>query len=606
MPSLIVFPASARMPRVVPVTKKITTIGTDSHNDVVLDDPDVSASHAHILFDGNDFEIAALDRDATLLIHGKARRSARLEDQDIFQCGHTTLQFRIYDVQESAESRGGPEPDDVFRRLFDVSLQLMRQSDIDALLNGVLDQVIQVTSADKGFILLVESGRARVRVARGMDKTDIPVSEASISDSIVRKVLDEGEPLIVSDALHDTHFSLSESVLNLRLCSVMCVPLVARGTTLGLIYVGNDNVVNLFTQQSLEILTVFAAQAALIIHNALVLDELTLDNQRLKETLASVRFGEIIGTCDGMREVFRKVVKVASTDISVLIQGETGTGKELIAKEIHQRSNRVRGPFVVINCGAIPESLLESELFGHLRGAFTGAVATTRGKFQAAHGGTLFLDEVGELPLALQVKLLRAIQEKQVTKIGETRPEKVDIRIVAATNKNLTDEVHAGRFREDLFYRLNVIALHLPPLRERGDDVLLIAKYLLNHYVQEFKAPNVKGFSHEAVRAMRCYSWPGNIRELQNRLKKAVVFAPGSLVTPEDMDLQQDRVPPVLSLADAKDNFQRDYINHVLRLNQGNRTKSARDLDVDPRTIFRHLEKEREIAEKEGRKFEFE
>src|SRR6185295_14847653 len=194
-----------------------------------------------------------------------------------------------------------------------------------------------------------------------------------------------------------------------------------------------------------------------------------------------------------MRDVFRTVEKVAGADISVLITGETGTGKELIARAVHQGSPRKEQPFVVVNCGAIPENLIESELFGHVRGAFTGAIATRPGKFQQAHNGTLFLDEVGELPLALQVKLLRALQEKVVMKVGDTKPEHVDIRIVAATNRDLEFEMKNGTFREDLFYRLNVINIHLPPLRDRGDDVLVIAKYLLAKYCEEYGS-KVKGF----------------------------------------------------------------------------------------------------------------
>jgi transcriptional regulator with PAS, ATPase and Fis domain len=292
-----------------------------------------------------------------------------------------------------------------------------------------------------------------------------------------------------------------------------------------------------------------------------------------------------------MQQVFRKVEKIAPTDISVLITGETGTGKELIAREVHVRSPRTGKPFITINCGAIPENLLESELFGHVKGAFTGAVSNKQGKFQAADGGTLFLDEIGEMALDLQVKILRAIQERVVIRVGDTRPENVDIRILAATNRDLEKEIAAGRFREDLYYRLNVVNVHLPPLRERGEDVLVIARYLLSRYAREFDA-KVKGFSPNATVAIRKYNWPGNIRELENRIKKAVVLCDSSVIGPDDLGLVGDTLPQILTLADAKEKFQRDYINEVLALNNGNRTKTARDLGVDPRTIFRHLEKE--------------
>jgi transcriptional regulator with PAS, ATPase and Fis domain len=274
-----------------------------------------------------------------------------------------------------------------------------------------------------------------------------------------------------------------------------------------------------------------------------------------------------------------------------MITGETGTGKELIAREIHNRSPRTGKPFITINCGAIPENLLESELFGHVKGAFTGAVANKQGKFQAADGGTLFLDEIGEMPVELQVKILRALQERIVYRVGDTRPESCDIRILAATNRDLEKEIANGRFREDLYYRLNVVNVELPPLRQRGDDVLVIARYLLSRYSREYDV-KVKGLSPNAAVSIRKHAWPGNIRELENRIKKAIVLCDSSVIGPDDLGLTGDVLPQILTLAEAKDKFQRDYINEVLALNNGNRTKTARDLGVDPRTVFRHLEKE--------------
>jgi transcriptional regulator with PAS, ATPase and Fis domain len=380
-------------------------------------------------------------------------------------------------------------------------------------------------------------------------------------------------------------------VVNLRLTSVMCVPLLERGNLIGVIYVGNDHVAQLFDESSLEVLTIFAAQASLLIRNALLVNELQLDNKSLQERIERMRFGEILGASPVMQEVFRKVQKVASTDISVLVTGDTGTGKELIARELHNRSPRVKGPFVSINCGAIPENLLESELFGYVRGAFTGAVANKTGRFQAANKGTLFLDEIGEMPLQLQVKILRALQDRVVVRVGDTNADPIDIRVVAATNRDLEVEIKAGRFREDLYYRLNVVHLHLPPLRERGDDIVVLARYMLSRYAPEY-GNKVRGFSPSAIASIKRHRWPGNIRELENRIKKAVVLSDKALLGPEDLGLHSDDLPPILPLAEAREQWQREYINEVLELNGGNRTKTARDLGVDPRTIFRHLEKE--------------
>jgi transcriptional regulator with PAS, ATPase and Fis domain len=375
------------------------------------------------------------------------------------------------------------------------------------------------------------------------------------------------------------------------------VPLLERGNLLGLIYVGNDNVVDLFDESNLSVLTVFAAQASLLLRNALLVSELRMDKDTLTEKLEKIAFGDIIGSCEAMQDIYKRIRKIAGTDVSVLITGETGTGKELIAREIHRRSNRATGPFVTTNCGAIPENLLESELFGHVKGSFTGAVATKEGRFQAAGGGTLFLDEIGEMPLQLQVKILRALQERSVIKVGGNKPEQVDIRIIAATNKVLEDEIKSGHFREDLYYRLNVVNIHLPPLRDRGEDVVLIAKYLLGKFTQEYDS-TTRGFSPNAVIAMKKFDWLGNIRQMENHIKKAIILSDKALLGPEDLGLTAEMIDSVVPLADAKEEFQRRYINEVLARNSGNRTKTARDLGVDPRTIFRHLEKEDELIKK--------
>jgi transcriptional regulator with GAF, ATPase, and Fis domain len=380
-------------------------------------------------------------------------------------------------------------------------------------------------------------------------------------------------------------------VISLKLTSVMCAPLVSQGEVIGALYVANDEVKHLFDRRQLDLLTIFAAQSSLILQNAMLLSALRADKEKLSADLSDKRFGEIIGACASMMEVFRKLQKVASTDISVLITGETGTGKELIARELHRRSNRENGPFVTVNCGAIPENLIESEMFGHVKGAFTGAVASRAGKFQQADGGTLFLDEIGELPLGMQVKLLRALQERIVFRVGDNRPEKCDIRVVAATNRNLDEMIKSGEFREDLYYRLNVVNLWLPPLRERGDDVFIIAKALLSKFADELKSA-VRGFSPQALAAIKKYPWPGNIRQLENRIKKALVLCDQTLLGPEDLDLGAEAQQVIVPLEKAKEDFQRQYVLEVLERNNGNRTQTARDLGVDPRTIFRYLEKE--------------
>jgi transcriptional regulator with GAF, ATPase, and Fis domain len=594
MPSLRVN-VPGQGPTVYHLYKKLTSIGSAPENDVVLPDPLVPEAFAHIHFDGQTYTIATLSRKNEMSVNGKKRKKHRLTHEDKLVIGAIELRFHLIDEQAPVEEEAAETMADLdaYTKLYDFSALLMAKHELEELLNALMDAVIDITSADKGFLILMEGDRLDVKVARNLKKENIADAVSQLSDSIVAKVVKTRRPVIISDAMHDDEFAGSQSIMRLELTSVICVPLLDRGNLIGLIYVGNDSVVDLFQDDTMRVLTVFAAQASLIIQNALLLNELRLDNRQLSERLEEIRFGEIVGTSPPMQEVFRKVEKIAATDISVLITGETGTGKELIAREVHTRSPRTGKPFITINCGAIPENLLESELFGHVKGAFTGAVANKQGKFQAADGGTLFLDEIGELPLNLQVKLLRAIQEKTVIRVGDTRTETVDIRILAATNRDLEDEIAGGRFREDLYYRLNVVNVHLPPLRARGEDVLVIARYLLSRYSREYDS-RVKGFSPNASVAIKKYDWPGNIREMENRIKKAIVLAESTMIGPDDLGLTGDALPTIVPLADAKEQFQRRYINEILALNNGNRTKTARDLGVDPRTIFRHLEKEGE------------
>lgn len=578
-------------PQILPIYKKITSIGSARGNDVVITGEGIADYHVQIVFDGKDFNLAEIDKKADIQVNGKKKRRTRLVHNDRIDLGSGHLVFSLYDEGTVAEPGQSSTELSGLKKLYEFSQRLMEIKTVDELLAALMDAVIDVTHADKGFLVLTQGEEPRVAVARNVRQETIADGVRHLSDSILSRVIESKKPLIVSDALHDEHFKTSHSVMSLKLCSVMCAPLLAQGQLLGVLYVGNDNVVNLFEENSLDVLTVFSAQASLILQNALLLQNLQSDRDELKSQLDANRFGDIIGSCPPMLDVFKTVEKAATADISVLITGETGTGKELIARALHRRSPRAKAAFIAVNCGAIPENLIESELFGHVRGAFTGAVATRQGKFQQANGGTLFLDEIGELPVSLQVKLLRALQERVVMKVGDTKPERVDIRIVAATNRDLEQEMRQGAFREDLYYRLNVINVHLPPLRERGDDVVVLAKYLLTKYAEELGS-SVKGFTPNALIAVRKYDWPGNVRQLENRIKKAIVMSDKSLVGAEDLDLFPEALSPISTLTQAREDFQRRYILEVLERNNGNRTKTARDLGVDPRTIFRYLERE--------------
>ncbi len=573
------------------IEKMACSIGTDQHTDIQLKGRGVAAVHAHLRTTSRGITIEALGGER-LVINGRRIDSHELQSGDVIDVGNVRLRFELATTKPMAERPiGRTVSTSTLTALASFSESLAGAYNIDALIDTMLDSVIRVTQASRGVLMLLVEGKAQVKSARSANG---PVARGTlpISDSIVAHVIAERRAVMLADALNDTEFNAAQSVMDFKLCSVLCVPLMVRDELLGVIYLGNDNVVNLFTDESLDIALVFAAQAALALRNAILIRELQLTNESLTQQIERMNFGGLIGSSRSMREVFRRIEKVAGTDVSVLIEGETGTGKELVAAEVHRRSNRAKGPFVVINCGAIPENLLESELFGHVRGAFTGAVASRDGKFQTAHGGSIFLDEIGEMPLNLQVKLLRVLEERRVTRVGESQSREIDIRIIAATNRKLAEEVPAGRFREDLFYRLNVVRLELAPLRDRADDVILLARYFLKKYSDELGV-QISGFHEDVPRVMRLHLWPGNIRELENRIKKAVIFCDTGQICAADLDLADLQSGAVQPLNEAKEVFAIDYVRNILDLNGGNRTKTAKDLEVDVRTIFRYLEKDK-------------
>jgi len=329
----------------------------------------------------------------------------------------------------------------------------------------------------------------------------------------------------------------------------------------------------------------------IILHRAYYLFELEREHRELQERLKVEPFEEMIGTSPQIQAVFNSIRKVATSDAPVLIAGESGTGKELTARAIHRLSNRKNGPFVAINCSAIPETLLESELFGHEKGAFTGAHIQRKGRFETAHEGTLFLDEIGDLPGHLQVKLLRFLQEQKIERIGGREEISVDVRIIAASNRDLKEAMKDGRFREDLYYRIGVVVVSLPPLREREGDILVLATALLQRYSLENKK-NVIGFTPQAIRAIKTYHWPGNIREIENRIKRAVIMAEGSKITPHDLELASPfEKYEGKGLKEAREELERDFIQKALLKHKGNVSKAAEELGVSRPSLYEMMEK---------------
>jgi len=334
------------------------------------------------------------------------------------------------------------------------------------------------------------------------------------------------------------------------------------------------------------------AEYETVLRRSTYLQNLETENaKQAADAEAAVRFDEIIGSTPRMREIFATVSLVAKTDVTVLVQGESGTGKELVARAVHQKSRRRHAPFVPINCGAIPETLLESELFGHEKGAYTGAHVQRKGKLEQADNGTVFLDEIGEMSLPLQVKLLRFLQERQIERLGGKQLIAVDTRVIAATNKDLKVEIAAGRFREDLYFRLSVVTVPLPPLRERGEDVGMLANVFLRQNCQQYRRR--LQFSPEALGAIAQYQWPGNIRELQNAIQRATILARGRAIEPSDLGIPPLAAPPRTSLREARNRVERQVVVDALIRTRGNISRAATELGISRPALHDLLDKHR-------------
>ena len=328
-----------------------------------------------------------------------------------------------------------------------------------------------------------------------------------------------------------------------------------------------------------------------ILRRAAEIHRLQVEHRELERRLQSEPVGEMLGTSPEIQAVFAAIRKVATTDAPVLVVGESGTGKELVARAIHRQSRESAGPFIAINCGAIPENLLESELFGHEKGAFTGAHLQRKGRVELASGGTLFLDEIGELSPPLQVKILRYLQDHKIERVGGREEIRVDARVIAATNMDLKRAMREGKFREDLYYRLGVVVIQIPPLRDRGEDVLVLAKSLLDRYSGE-TGKKIAGFERAAIEAIKSYGWPGNVRELENRIKRAVIMAESKRMTPADLELDSPYEKyHGKGLREAREALEREIIERALARNKGNVTRTAAELGVSRPTLYELIER---------------
>jgi Nif-specific regulatory protein len=379
-----------------------------------------------------------------------------------------------------------------------------------------------------------KTGGLVAALGRTKDGRDTPREAFDVSSSVIRRVAESGEPVFITNMRDEADLKDQKSIVDLRIVTVICIPLRFAGKLVGVIYSDSDSVSESFSESDLSILDSFGAQAAVAIENArrhgeleTVKRALETQNVVLREELSGrYEYSGMVGRSPSMQRIFDVIRKIAPLSTTVLIQGETGTGKELIAKAIHYNGSRKSRPIVSINCGALPRDILESELFGYRKGAFTGAEQDRAGLFEAADGGTIFLDEIGDMSMDLQVKLLRVLQESEVRRLGDEFSRSVDVRVISATNRDLAREVEAGNFRRDLFYRLNVVPVFVPPLRERQEDILPLVEFFLAKFSSEMKKTK-PALTRDAKELLLQHEWRGNVRELENAIERALALAEG-------------------------------------------------------------------------------
>jgi transcriptional regulator with GAF, ATPase, and Fis domain len=471
--------------------------------------------------------------------------------------------------------------------LYRVSRSLLAEGEYGELLSGLLDTLIEGLGADRGLVVVREAGDFRATAARNFRSEALSRAEESVSRSIARSVMESGKAVLIGDAAMTEPYSSQPSIRQLSLRSVLCAPLVTSDEAFALIYLENREVSNRFTEEQRDLLDEVCALAAPRLRAAVAMSQA----QRRAEALehAHSQSDGILTADPAMEQVLQTVRQIGTTDLPVLIEGETGTGKELIARAVYRHSARVKGPFVVLNCAAIPATLIGSELFGFVPGAFTGANRDRIGFVGTAHRGTLFLDEIGDLPLDQQPQLLRVLQSGEFTRLGNSRTEKVDVRFIAATNRDLESEVAAGRFRADLFFRLSAITLRLPPLRNRPHDIRLLAEHFLRAAAVRFGRP-VPRLTEDCRTALTAYSFPGNVRELESEMARLVALAPAEV--PCGADLLTDRIrkrsngqPPASAQGTpvapmSLQEMERQLISSVLQHTGGNRTQAAEILGI--------------------------
>ena len=605
-----------------PLADGRSTIGRSTENAIVLQDSLVSRHHAEIEVDAGQLTLRDVGGKNPIRVNGEELDGpCTLGDGDQISIGQTELRVELEAPEATSplklvrDGDKGFEPGDsgisldaatvVFGRihppgapaeslrrydrlgrLYSLSAELLSVADEEELYDLVLTTATDAVGAQRGFLGLstvdAESGEPSLEVVRFWDpEAGDKARSLEMSESILDHIQREQRAVVVRDVPETGDFGASVIDLNIR--SFICAPILHRHRSLGVVYVDTRGATEQFDREDLEFISALGRMAGMGLGNLRSHHDLQRENEKLRSMVGGG--GQIIGSSDAIKHVLKLVEKVAPRNASVLICGENGTGKELIAQAIHQASTRRDQPFVAVNCAALPPNLVESELFGHEKGAFTGATRQTEGKFDMADGGTLFLDEIGDMPLDMQVKILRALQERSYYRVGGKEEVTVDIRVIAATNTDLKRAIEEGSFREDLYFRLAVVTIEMPPLRDRSDDVFEIAEHLLNQGGSPIK------LTKPTQECMRNYHWPGNVRELRNVLEQAVILGDGKRIVPSDLPPQVGRMgrgKMVFRLKPLSE-VERGYIERVLGETGGNKAKAASILGISRETLYQKL-----------------
>ncbi|HXZ79103.1 MAG TPA: sigma 54-interacting transcriptional regulator [Terriglobales bacterium] len=593
------------------------SLGRDAENTIAIADPQISRRHCKIQRDNQDFVLLDLNSHNGTLVNGARTQRCILQNGDQISVGPCVFVAAIGEVDSthSLPEEFGPklrvpsaevemdetsalQPSTIaavrtsreLGALVKIASRINAIRDLESLEWQLLGMIFDLVPADRGAILLLSGIEGEYESVVAWNKMLGPAEPVHVSRTIAQQVIRNHAPVLANKILNG-EYSKVTSLAERQVVSVMCVPLMVGERVMGLIYLDSSHPAAGFDDGHLELLSAIAGVAALAIESLRRIETLETENQQLRE-LADLEHN-MIGDSPRMQEVYRAISKVAGTDSSVLISGESGTGKELAARAIHRNSPRADEPFVAINCAALTETLLESELFGYEKGAFTGAVAQKKGLMEAAHDGTVFLDEISEMALGLQAKLLRVLQERELTRVGGTKPIKVNVRLIAASNCDLAVAVAAGKFRQDLFYRIKVITINMPALRQRQEDLPLLADHFRKLYAERCKR-QVQGISREAIEALARYSWPGNVRELQNVIERAVVLGSTPMILAEDLpeELLENApatsgTPCGLGYHESVTRLKKDLILKAVDKAGGNFTEAARLLGLHPNYLHR-------------------